>query len=83
MSCGKPVVTTRIGQITEILQDHVNGILNDPDHLEMFKSSILELIQKPELRHQIGAAARQTVLEHYTWRHRGEQLSHLCEKCLR
>ncbi|MCI0514265.1 glycosyltransferase family 4 protein, partial [candidate division KSB1 bacterium] len=81
MCCGKPVVTTRIGQIAEIIQDHENGILNEPDRLETFKSSILELVKQPELRHRIGTAARQTVLEHYTWRHRGEQLSRLCEKC--
>lgn len=82
MSVGKPVVSTAIGQIAEIIDDRRNGFLTQPDDVEKITSTIIELVNKPELRQKVGAAARKDVLEKYTWKKRGEQLSELCRKCV-
>jgi len=80
MSCGKPVVTTRIGQIAEIIEDRRNGFLTEPGDRESMKLTIRELINNVELREKVGATARRDILEKHTWRSRGEQLSALCER---
>jgi len=82
MSSGKPVVTTRIGQIAEIIENRRNGFLTEPNDIGNIELIIQELLNEPELREKVGAAARKDVLEKFTWEKRGEQLSELCQKCI-
>jgi len=82
MSSGKPVVTTRIGQIAEIIENRRNGFLTEPNDIGNIELIIQELLNEPELREKVGAAARKDVLEKFTWKKRGEQLSELCQKCI-
>ncbi len=63
MSCGKPVITSTVGAIDEVLYNWVNGILCEPENLECIITSLDLLIEDPILRHKIGANARRTVLE--------------------
>lgn len=83
MACGKPVVTTRIGQIAEIIEHRQNGFLTEPDNIENIEVIIHELMREPELREKTGSAARRDVLEKFTWKKRGEKLSELCQKCVK
>lgn len=82
MACGKPVVTTRIGQIAEIIQDGKNGFLCRPDDVKQMQARISELVTSPSLRALIGEAATQTMVEHHSWRKKAEQLSRLCRQVL-
>ena len=82
MACGKPVVTTRIGQIAEIIQDGKNGFLCRPDDVKQMQAKISELVTSPSLRALIGEAATQTMVEHHSWREKAEQLSRLCQQVL-
>jgi glycosyltransferase involved in cell wall biosynthesis len=79
LSSGKAVVSSRMGQISEVIRDGENGFLCEPDDLPQMFRKISELIENPELIKRIGAQARKDVLNHYTWKKRGEQLSALCE----
>ena len=66
LSCGLPVVATRVGGIPEIVENNVNGFLVPPKHPEAIAEKILELNSDKELRARLGKAARMTVLERYT-----------------
>ncbi len=79
LSSGKAVVSSRMGQISEVIRDGENGFLCEPDDIPQMYRKISELIENPELIKRIGAQAREDVLKHYTWKKRGEQLSALCE----
>lgn len=82
MSMGKPVISTRLGQIAEIIEDQRNGFLTEPDEVEEITRMIIELSHNAEQRKQVGTAARQDILEKYSWKKRGEQLSELCYRCI-
>jgi len=68
MSCGKPVVTSRIGGIPEVITDGKNGLLTEPgDHIEL-SQAITGLLDDSTLSRRIGRRARQTVKQNFTWR---------------
>ena len=79
LSSGKAVVSSRMGQICEVIRDGENGFLCEPDNVTEMSQKISELIGNPGLIKKVGARARQDVLNRYTWKKRGEQLSALCE----
>jgi glycosyltransferase involved in cell wall biosynthesis len=46
--------------------DGENGLLFEPNDSEELAKKIAHLVDAPELRHRIGYAGRQTVLEQFT-----------------
>ncbi|MFY9610037.1 MAG: glycosyltransferase family 4 protein [Blastocatellia bacterium] len=69
MSMARPVVASRLGQIAEIIDDGLNGLLVEPGDAKALARAIEKLAADGALRLRLGSAARQTVIEHYTWRH--------------
>ncbi len=69
MSMARPVVASRLGQIADIIEDGLNGLLVEPGEAEALARAIEKLAIDEELRARLGPAARQTVIERYTWRH--------------
>ena len=62
---GKPVLATRVGGVTDAVEDGVNGILVDPEDNEGISHVLLKLCQDKLLREQLGSqgkdlACRQT-----------------------
>lgn len=68
MACGKPVITTSVAPITQIVQNGKNGILVPPGDSLALAGAIIHLIEEPELREQIGKAAKEEVEKHYSWK---------------
>ena len=68
MAAGLPIVASRIGQVGEIIQDGVTGLLVAPGDSAAFTKALIRLQNDPELRQQLGANARESVSEH-TWDH--------------
>ena len=67
MAAGLPVVTSRMGQVAELIQDEVNGLLCDPDDPVVFAHALDRLRRDPGLRTDLGQAARTTVRRDHTW----------------
>lgn len=66
MACGLPVVATSVGGVPEIIRQNKTGFLTAPDNeAEMF-NAVQQLIAAPTLRAEIGAAARQQIIAHYS-----------------
>jgi len=80
LSSGKAVVSSKMGQIGEVIRDGNNGFLCEPDNIPQMNNKIAELIRNPHLIKKVGEQARKDVLKDYTWMKRGEQLSALCEE---
>ena len=69
MAAGLPIVAARIGQIAEIIEHEVNGLLCEPgDGMDM-ALAIDRLRRDPALGARLGAAARETVVKSHTWAH--------------
>jgi glycosyltransferase involved in cell wall biosynthesis len=57
MVCGLPVVATRGGGPSEIIEDGVTGLLYEPGNDEELARILLQLEGAPQLRQQLGQAA--------------------------
>ena len=58
MSCGVPVLGSRIGGLPEVIQHEETGFLCDPNDVDCMKAIVLSLFKDEALRRQIGQAAR-------------------------
>jgi glycosyltransferase involved in cell wall biosynthesis len=64
MGLAIPTIMSPVGVNTEIIEDGVNGFLADDK--EGWYSKLEKLIEYPELRKELGAAGRKTVVERYS-----------------
>jgi glycosyltransferase involved in cell wall biosynthesis len=62
-----PVVATRVGGVPEVVRDGITGILVEPRNSEQLATAIIELIENPEKRREMGKEGRKYVLSHYRW----------------
>lgn len=62
MSCGLPVVASRLSGIPELVEDEVSGLLVEPGDVGGLAAAIRRLVDDPLLRARMGAAARARVL---------------------
>ena len=78
MAGGKVVVTTKVGQIAEIIQDGENGIFFDPNNNDDLENKITRLLDNPSLGYRIGANAREFIAQGRTWKDKSRELEKLC-----
>ncbi len=62
MSWGLPAITTPVGGIPEVVQDHENGLLVEPGNIPQLTAAMHSLLENTDLRLQIGKNARAEVL---------------------
>jgi phosphatidylinositol alpha-mannosyltransferase len=68
MSCGQPVVASRISGFQLVMQEGVQGVLVHPaDDAGRFAAELGRLLDDPDERRRMGEAGRATALEHYAW----------------
>jgi glycosyltransferase involved in cell wall biosynthesis len=66
MSFGLPVVATRVGGLSEVVEDGVTGLLVPPDDPIALGEAIQELLRDPRRCAKYGAAGRDKVRSCYT-----------------
>jgi len=64
-ACGKPVIASRIGGITEMVADYETGLTYTPGSTEELRENILSLLQNPERIATMGRNARKSVEQEY------------------
>ncbi len=62
---GKPVVSTRVGGIGNVVIEGVSGFLSAVDDSAGMANNILQLVNNPELREQMGIAGHTHVANRY------------------
>ncbi|MGE5762600.1 MAG: glycosyltransferase family 4 protein [Mycobacterium leprae] len=67
MASGTPVVASRIGGIPEIVRDGETGLLVAPGDVAELRDRIAVLLANPALARRLGRAARELVLDRFTW----------------
>jgi glycosyltransferase involved in cell wall biosynthesis len=77
MACGKPVIACAGQGIDGIIQHGRNGWLIPVDGVAELAAAFHELLATPDLRAQLGANARQTVLSGLTLSDQARQLGDL------
>lgn len=66
MSCGVPVIGTKVGGIPEIISDSYNGYLVPPGDASILAQRIEQLINNAQTRNKFIAAGLKTVREKFT-----------------
>ena len=67
MASGTAVVASDVAPVRELLRDRQNGWLVHPDRPAELARALRILLEHPQLIQQLGASARQTIEDHYTW----------------
>jgi glycosyltransferase involved in cell wall biosynthesis len=67
MAAGRAVVAGRIGQMAELIQDGVTGLLVAPGDPAELASALERLVRDPGLRQRLGQRARHSVEREHTW----------------
>ena len=62
---GVPVVATPVGAVPEIVEDGVSGLLSPVGDAAALAAALEKLIASPELRHKMGATAREMHAERF------------------
>ena len=65
MSCGTPVVATRVGGVPEVVEDGVTGLLADVDDLDGFAARLAQLLFDRERAVEMGRAARAAAVDRF------------------
>ena len=67
MAMGKPCVVPDLGPMRDVIDDNSTGILFPRGDFGALREALVRVIEDPGLRTQLGARARETVLQHHTW----------------
>jgi len=67
MACQVPVVATRVGGMTEIVEDGKTGILVEPGDAPALAKAILHFLSDEDLRSSMGRTARKRAVELFSW----------------
>lgn len=67
MAAGVCVVASRLGQIEEVIEDGVSGLLCRPDNPDDLADCLQRAHDSAALRSSVAAKAFTTVSNHYTW----------------
>lgn len=78
MSCGKPVVGTKVGGMLDIINESA-GFLVDPEKAQALAEAIMRM-NDPDTRRKIGEAARRRAVEVFDWEVIGKKYMDLIER---
>jgi glycosyltransferase involved in cell wall biosynthesis len=67
MACGRPVVASAVGGLTDTVVDGATGLLVPPRDPRRLASVVRDLLASPRLRTRLGRAGLARARAHYTW----------------
>jgi glycosyltransferase involved in cell wall biosynthesis len=67
MAVGRPVIAGRCGGAPEVVVDGETGFLVEPSDVVTLTARLALLLDRPELRRQMGEAGRRRVAEHFSF----------------
>lgn len=79
MAHGKPVVTSDLPVLREVLSDGETALMCDPDRPETFVAALQRLIADPALGARLGRAAKAHFEAHFTWNARARRVRALLD----
>jgi glycosyltransferase involved in cell wall biosynthesis/peptidoglycan/xylan/chitin deacetylase (PgdA/CDA1 family) len=82
LASGRPVVSCRIGDLTNFLTDKVNAYLGKPGDEREFADNLIAVLQDPNEAEQIGVAGQKVCLTHLDYREHASGLAKFFVHCI-
>jgi glycosyltransferase involved in cell wall biosynthesis len=67
MSCGLPIISTKISGIEDLVINNFNGILVEPGNVKALSNAILQLLGDENLVRNMGKNSRKRVEKEFSW----------------
>ena len=83
MAMGKPVISTNVGGIPEVVIDGVTGILVPPGNSNLLSRAIVKLLDDPHMREIMGREGRKRVEERFTLQGHVQRIQEIYRDVLR
>jgi glycosyltransferase involved in cell wall biosynthesis len=74
MACGRPVVTTDVGNLRSVIGKHKCGLIVEPGDLDAMSEAVMNLVRDPNLARELGENGRKAAVRYYSWRAISEEL---------
>jgi len=81
MAFGKPLIAAACGGSTDIVHDHVNGLLVPPHDLKALVEALARLLEDSTLRMELGRRGADIVRQQYSFEVFQTQLERILEEC--
>jgi len=79
MAYGKPIIVSRLETVQEVLVDHEDCVMAEPDDIDDWVKKLTELCVDTDLQKRIGYAARKKLEKEYTWSERAVRAAKMFE----
>ena len=79
MSFGLPVISTKVGGISRVIEDNISGIIIDIGDQKRMAEKILLLYKNKKIRQELGDAARRRIEENFTLKSQVNKLIELID----
>ena len=76
-AANKPIVSTRVGGISDIVVEGGTALLADVQDAESFSNHLLQLVQDDALRQKLGSNAHEHVVHHFSYHRLVKDISKL------
>ena len=67
MAAGTLLVASAVGGIPEVVENGIDGVLIEPANVGALAQAVCRALNEPEAMHRMESAARQKILDGYTW----------------
>lgn len=81
-ACGRPCIASRIGGVSEVIEDGHTGVLVPPQDVKALADAIVGLALNRRRCQEMGRAAYEFVKRHFTWEHSLDLMIDLYERLI-
>jgi glycosyltransferase involved in cell wall biosynthesis len=82
MASGTCVIASRLGQISQVIEDGSSGLLCEPDDISDLHAKLQRVRQSVDLRERLANRALRVVRQHHTWRHAAERTCEITQRAI-
>lgn len=74
MASGRAIVASSLGQMADVIENGVSGMLVKAGDTEDLTEKLIFLLERPDLRKEMGIKAREVMIENFTWKRNAERI---------
>ena len=81
MAAGLPIIATKVGHLSSIIENGYNGILAEADNPQNMAEAIAHLLDNPSEAKRLGTNARLTVEQNHSWLSVVDRILQIARNC--